>query len=131
MAILGFDTGDDDIVGSGTPDKPGQDKEPLPKAPTDGTTEIRSPSPTPEGKTDNPLPTGSAAGKSSFGRYQGHKPKLKVGYPCSNCPHSHMDHGMYDRHLCLMDDCGCIGLKIEAKEIPSRMDDVKHKPRKR
>lgn len=61
-------------------------------------------------------------GRGSIGRYQGITPKIKVGYKCIYCPHVHIDHGMYDKHLCLIEGCDCVGLKIESKDIPSRID---------
>ncbi len=121
MDILGPDSSDDHLKPGGGPDKPGQDQDPpASSAPEPLGGEDRT-SQAPEGKEGVPS-ADSPPGKSSFGRYQGDPPKLRAGYPCLNCPHSHMDHTMYDRHLCLIEGCGCSGLLIDRKEIPSRMD---------
>jgi len=56
---------------------------------------------------------GSRIRKSILG-YEGFAPKVKFGHKCLNCPHSHLDHGMYDNKPCLYDEeCKCVGLKLE------------------
>ncbi len=42
------------------------------------------------------------------------QPRISVGFPCQNCPHSHKDHSMYSR-LCLIENCACTGLKLDVK----------------
>lgn len=42
-------------------------------------------------------------------------PRISVGVPCKNCPHSHMDHSMYSPRLCYIEGCKCPGLSIESK----------------
>lgn len=128
MAILGVDTGDDDIVGGGTSDEPGQTEKNVPRGTTESAREKDRESASPEGKkdlqdSDSPSPvSGTRVGKSSFGQYQGIPVKKKIVIPCLNCSHGLADHGMYEKRLCLFDEeCGCIGLKIDNKIIPSRM----------
>lgn len=59
-----------------------------------------------------------------FNPYRGIAPKsIKVGYPCLHCPHAHVDHGMYNDHLCLIEGCNCVGLRIDHKLIPSKIGD--------
>lgn len=43
-------------------------------------------------------------------------PRISVGHPCQNCPHSHTDHSMYSRQ-CLIDECICTGLKLDVKPL--------------
>ncbi len=108
------------------PSQPGQDKDKLPEAaPLAPRTEDRK-SETPKGPKDSEGPAraspDAAPGESSFRKYQGIPPKVRVGYPCLNCEHTHRDHSYYDKKLCLIDDCECVGLIIDPKVIPSRMD---------
>lgn len=45
------------------------------------------------------------------------KRRPKVGSPCQNCEHTHMDHSMVAPRLCLFGDCPCLGLKLDVKPI--------------
>jgi hypothetical protein len=50
---------------------------------------------------------------SLFENFPKKQPKIKVGYPCQNCPHTHADHSMYGPKLCVFDEeCHCPGLKL-------------------
>ncbi len=128
MDILGIDPGDGHIVSDGDSDQSGQAEKPDAAAsPEPSGTKDRA-SQTPEiPKEAGPLPHGPAQspgkpGKSSFRPYKGFVPKLKVGYKCLNCPHTHMDHSHYNPRGCLIGECTCIGMKLDPKDIPSRMD---------
>ncbi len=139
MGICGEDNrSSSDSVGDGTPGV-GQVGGVVPEAPkpesgASGTEDRESQAP--KGKTDSQntyrpaFPGKSTFGRyqglepsSSFGKYKGLKPKVKVGYPCLNCEHTHLDHSYYEPRLCLFDEkCDCSGMKIDMKDIPSRMD---------
>lgn len=127
MAILGADSSDTDNVGDGAPGELGQD----PKTPAKGSPGQDKPndreSQTPEvPKEDLPRP------RSTFGKWPPRAKglggtigpsKAKVGYPCLHCPHTHRDHSYYEPRHCLIDECGCSGLLIDHKLIPSKEGD--------
>ncbi len=48
--------------------------------------------------------------------------RISAGTPCKNCPHSHLDHSMYSPWMCYVENCACIGLKIDVKsgDFPKR-----------
>ena len=50
-----------------------------------------------------------------FGRMPGFSAKrvIRVGVPCKNCEHSHMDHSYQGGKNCLIDKCKCKGLEID------------------
>lgn len=48
--------------------------------------------------------------------------KIKVGNPCQNCPHSHLDHTMYFPQTCLIEGCTCSGLKLDLKPIEPKVE---------
>ncbi len=43
-------------------------------------------------------------------------PKIKLGFPCQNCPHTHKDHSYYSR-VCLIDGCTCPGMKYDPNDV--------------
>lgn len=43
--------------------------------------------------------------------------KIKFGTPCKRCPHTHVDHSIYQPQLCLIEHCDCQGLKLDLKPI--------------
>lgn len=126
MDILGTDSSDTDIVGDGDDHKLGDDKELAPERPPGTPGKEDRESQTPE-ISEKGLPRS----RSSFGRYANQSNTLggtigkgagSVGYPCTNCPHTHKDHSMYSPQHCLIDGCGCTRLAINHKVIPSRYE---------
>lgn len=106
MAILGVNLSDGDNVPNG-PDNPvGQDHEGAPDLPASPGEQNRE-GQTPKGKESLPIPRY----RTSVTRYKGIPRKETVGVKCENCPHFHVDHSFYSK-LCLIDGCGCTGLKI-------------------
>lgn len=105
-------TGGDDPDTMGT--NQGKLPEGSPRPPGAGDREGEAP------KRENNLPRPSRPGRSSFGAYRGNAPKVKVGYPCLNCPHAHIDHSYYSK-FCLIDDCPCPGLKLDVKSIATEV----------
>lgn len=120
MGILDSDSSSGDILYHGDPDKLGQNTTPT-EGPSGSSGASNREGETPQGENNPPSP--ARPGRSTFGRYKGIAPKVRVGYPCMNCIHTHLDHSRYEPRLCLFDEeCKCSGLKIDNKLIPSRLD---------
>lgn len=120
MGILDGDNSSPDIVTDGDSDQLGPDQEKSAEVPSGPARAKDRESQAPEGEAD--LPRTPRPGSGTVNRYKGIKPgPIKVGYPCKNCTHTHMDHSMYSPRLCLM-DCPCIGLIIDHGDIPSRIE---------
>lgn len=119
MAILGFNPSDADKLGISPPEQPGQGGEvPAEVPPRTPGTEDR-PSEAPKGEEAVPRPPYKGR---TIGQYAGNAPKPpKVGYPCKNCSHTHIDHSMYGPRKCLLCD-DCSGLIMDHNLIPSKLE---------
>ena len=121
MAILGSNLGSDDNDGGPDPDKSPEDQRNVSEREGSPLRAGREAEETDSGGQEEAPPKA----KSSFGQWAKFYPsvpsgklyKPKVGYPCMNCEHTHMDHAYYDQKLCLIEGCKCVGLKMEVMSI--------------
>ena len=123
MVVLDGNSDSSDKLGDGTSDKSGQIKDPHAAGEAGQTSRPNREGQTPEiVQKSLPVSPGRARG---FGQYfdNGIR-KPKIGYPCLNCDHTHLDHSYYNPRGCLIADCQCNGFKMDHKLIPSKLDNT-------